>query len=157
MSAKNQPKALKSLKRVAGKGPDSAKNSRLEGFVRLSQVLTASSLDSELAAAYFQILRQATGTLVETLVRRFEELVEEGCDPIVAVRDEIFSDQVLSPIAKSVVLLWYTGGIQNPESTDWVVQSPEQYYAGMVWEAIGAHPPTLSNGYFGHWKYPPEM
>ena len=21
---------------------------------------------------------------------------------------------------------------------------------------IGAHPPTLSNGYYGHWKYPAE-
>ena len=27
----------------------------------------------------------------------------------------------------------------------------------LVWDAIGAHPPTLSNGYYGHWKYPPEQ
>jgi hypothetical protein len=35
--------------------------------------------------------------------------------------------------------------------------SADQYYRALVWEAIGAHPPTLSNGYYGHWKYPPEM
>ena len=40
---------------------------------------------------------------------------------------------------------------------DWEMVSADQYYRALVWDAIGAHPPTLSNGYYGHWKYPPEM
>ncbi len=29
-------------------------------------------------------------------------------------------------------------------------------FAALLRDGIGAHPPTLSNGYFGHWKYPAE-
>jgi hypothetical protein len=34
--------------------------------------------------------------------------------------------------------------------------SPEQYFRGMMWSVIRAHPPALSGGYFGYWRYPPE-
>ena len=32
----------------------------------------------------------------------------------------------------------------------------EDYFESLIWRAALAHPPALSGGYFGHWRYPPE-
>ena len=137
-------------------GP-TASRSRFEGFLRLSRTLTAHELDPELAVAYWERTQRTMGSQLDVLVDRFEELVKAGRDPIAAVREDIFPDGILGATAKTILLLWYTGGIQNPVSSDWEMESSDQYYRALVWKTIGAHPPTLSNGYFGHWKYPPEM
>ena len=34
--------------------------------------------------------------------------------------------------------------------------TPEEYFSGLAWKIIGAHPPGLSGGYFGHWRYRPD-
>jgi Membrane bound FAD containing D-sorbitol dehydrogenase len=134
-----------------------AVRSRHDEFLHLSRVLTAHALDSHLAELYLERMRDAAGSQLDDLLDRFQALVKDGNDPVVVVRNEILPDTVLGPIAKAVLLLWYIGGIQRTPGGDWEMQSAGQYYRALVWEAIGAHPPTLSNGYFGHWKYPPEM
>jgi hypothetical protein len=126
-------------------------------FLSLSRVLTARTLDAGLAELYLERMREAAGAPLDDLLDRFQELVNAGHDPAAAVRDEILPDTVLGPVAKTILLLWYIGGVQKTLNGDWDIQSADQYYRALVWEAIGAHPPTLSNGYFGHWKYPPEM
>jgi hypothetical protein len=131
--------------------------SRHDDFLFLSRVLTAHFLDNGLADLYMERMREAAGSQLDDLLDRFQALVKAGHDPVGAVRDEILPDTVLGPVAKAVLLLWYIGGIQKTPNGDWEMQSADQYYRALVWEAIGAHPPTLSNGYFGHWKYPPEM
>ena len=125
-------------------------------FVRLSRVLTGKeTLDPDLSVAYFERAHVELTTNLDTLLGRFAALESSGRDPVGAVRDEIMPDPTLGSAAKVILLLWYIGGIKNVGG-DWVMQSPDQYYRALVWDAIGAHPPTLSNGYFGHWKYPPE-
>jgi D-sorbitol dehydrogenase-like protein len=132
------------------------KTPQLSIFLSLSCVLTGKrALDADLGAAYFNRARKNLGPKLETLLTRFNDLVTKGCDPIQAVREDIFPDPDNGAAARTVLLLWYTGGIRNGK--DWEMQSADQYYRALVWEAIGAHPPTLSNGYFGHWKYPPEQ
>ncbi len=116
-------------------------------FVRLSRV--------HLSKVYFERARAELTTNLDTLLERFAALESNGQDPVAAVRDEIMPDPTLGSAAKVILLLWYIGGIKNVGG-DWVMQSADQYYRALVWDAIGAHPPTLSNGYFGHWKYPPE-
>ena len=134
-----------------------ASPSRHALFLHLSRVLTAHELDEGLAKLYLERTRQVAGTQVDDLLDRFKSLLSAGRDPIRAVREDIMPDQVLGPVAQTILLLWYIGGIQAPGGGDWQMQSADQYYRALVWETIGAHPPTLSNGYFGHWKYPPEM
>jgi hypothetical protein len=34
--------------------------------------------------------------------------------------------------------------------------SPATYFGALLWPVIGAHPPGLSGGYFGHWRYLPD-
>lgn len=144
-------------KRKAGFTRSAAGPSQHDVFLHLSRVLTAHELDEELAKLYLERTRQAFGTQVADLLDRFKSLLSAGRDPIRAVREDILPDPVLGPVAQTILLLWYIGGIQAPGGGDWQMQSADQYYRALVWAAIGAHPPTLSNGYFGHWKYPPEM
>jgi hypothetical protein len=114
-------------------------------------------VDVHLGEQYFEKVRQSDGATLDKLLDRFEERLNAGDDTATIVKDELFPDPTLGPLARTVLLLWYIGGIQNPGSGDWELTAAEHYYRALVWEAIGAHPPTLSNGYFGHWKYPPEM
>lgn len=123
----------------------------------MSGALVGHKLDVHLAKEYCEKVGESDGSTLDMLLDRFEERVNAGDDPVAVVKDALFPDPKLGPLARTVLLLWYIGGIQNPASGDWEMTSAEHYYRALVWEAIGAHPPTLSNGYFGHWKYPPEM
>ncbi len=129
----------------------------LASFVRLSTVLVGEeNLPDDLAAIY---LAQAKSTLKDklgALLTRFDELLHGGKDAVTVIRDHILPDADFGATARVILVLWYTGGIQNAAG-DWEVVSADRYYRALVWDAIGAHPPTLSNGYYGHWKYPPEQ
>ena len=133
------------------------KRSGFDEFLKLSSVLVGQKLDVHLAEEYFEKVREADAASLDKLLDRFQERVEAGDDPVTVVKAALLPDPKLGPVARTILLLWYIGGIQNPGSGDWEMTSAEHYYRALVWEAIGAHPPTLSNGYFGHWKYPPEM
>jgi hypothetical protein len=133
------------------------KQARLDEFLQLSGVLTAQELNVHLAEAYLERIREAAGAHLDMLLDLFQTRVKAGDDPVKIVKDTLLPDPKLGPVARTILLLWYIGGIQNPASGDWEMRSADHYYRALVWQAIGAHPPTLSNGYFGHWKYPPEM
>jgi hypothetical protein len=128
----------------------------LVSFVQLSTVLTGQKkLPDDLVTAYFDRASSLLRDRLDALLIRFESLVKAGIDPILVVRENILPNVELGATAKVVLLLWYVGGIQNTDG-DWEMATADQYYRALVWDAIGAHPPTLSNGYYGHWKYPPE-
>jgi len=129
---------------------------RFDTFLQLSRVLTAeATLPVDLANAYFTRAERQLGPPLGALLDRFAALVDGGGDPVEIVRTQILLDAAHGPAARTVLLLWYLGGIQNAAG-DWDMESADQYYRALVWDAIGAHPPTLSNGYYGHWKYPAE-
>ena len=130
---------------------------QLQVFLRLSSILTAEqALPTDLNETNFKRAQQNLGPKLDALLDRFSSLLVAGNrDPIDIVRDDILSSPDHGPVARTILLLWYIGGIQNAAG-DWEMQSADQYYRALVWDAIGAHPPTLSNGYFGHWKYPTE-
>lgn len=156
MKKKRKPDSTEEKPAAGNSSRDVAAKTATETFLLLSQVLTAeSSLPDDLVDAYFKRAQDQFGPLLVTLLTQFAALVKTGRDPIDIVRQDIFPDEIVGPTAKTILLLWYTGGIRNAAG-DWEMQSADQYYRALVWEAIGAHPPTLSNGYYGHWKYPAE-
>jgi hypothetical protein len=146
-----------SRKEPETKGVPQTSDSRLKTFLDLSSVLTGHKvLPIDLGTAYFERAQQSLGNKLDALLDRYSQLIgNSGHVPIDTIRTEVVSNPDLGPPAKTVLLLWYIGGIQNAAG-DWEMQSADQYYRALVWETIGAHPPTLSNGYFGHWKYPAE-
>lgn len=128
----------------------------LASFVRLSTVLTGEkTLPDDLAKAHFVRASAELKDQLAALLTKFDNLLKSGKEPASAIREDILPDQVLGLTAKLVLLQWYIGGFKNADG-DWEMGSADQYYRALVWNAIGAHPPTLSNGYYGHWKYPPE-
>jgi hypothetical protein len=128
----------------------------LASFVRLSSVLVGDGgLADDLAAVYFAQARAAMGDELPALLARFAGLLQDGMDPVTAVGQHLLPDPRWGPPSKLILALWFNGGIRNAAG-DWQVASADGYYRALVWDVIGAHPPTLSNGYFGHWKYPPE-
>jgi hypothetical protein len=145
-------------KRNAQAGP-AVSSKKLATFLWLSTVLTGEQgLDRDLAEAYLK-RAQDQGWKLDALLNRFDALASSGLDLIEALRTKIFPDPELGPVARQVLMLWYGGGIRTntPNGEVWDFGSADQFYRALVWGAIGAHPPTLSNGYYGHWKYPPEQ
>jgi hypothetical protein len=129
----------------------------LASFDQLSAVLVGEeTLPDDLAAIYFAQAKSTLKDKLSALLTRFDELLHGGKDPVTVIRDHILPDAELGATARVILALWYTGGIQNAAG-DWEVVSADRFYRALVWDAIGAHPPTLSNGYYGHWKYPPEQ
>ena len=151
----------------------------LDDFIALSSVLIAEpNPDRLLAQKYLDRLLAApvegepmdkrVGALLDT----FREIRAGGGDLEEGVRQRIVNDATHAPIARQVIFLWYTSAFlvrsvkpdaavnletgRPDTSTTLQFGSPEQYFRGMMWSVIRAHPPALSGGYFGYWRYPPE-
>ena len=128
-------------------------------FFSLSKYLTGEpGLDRELAERHFSRLRSAIDPAA--LAKLLLQWQTAQKTPIQTERlvKKILADSVLGPLAKTLILLWYTGGIKNVvnNNTIWVIESAADYFGALAWKVVGSHPPALSNQFFGHWKYPTE-
>jgi len=83
-------------------------------------------------------------------------------------RRSIFGDETLGPVARNIIKLWYVGvwyqlpptwaevnGVRAEDVTHTV--SPEAYVEGLLWPAVGAHPPGAKAPGYGSWAAPPEI
>ena len=109
----------------------------LESFLRFSAVLTgADSLPDDLGNAYFERAREHLNATLNEVLAEFDAAVQSGKDPVLVVRDDLFPNARLGGAVKTILLLWYIGGIQNAAG-DWEMASADQYYRALVWDAIG--------------------
>ena len=81
-----------------------------------------------------------------------------------------FETTIEKRLNQVILYLWYTSELILPEEIDDFFNpenksfrkiesksdSPTPYYESLVWKAAKAHPPALTGGYFGYWKYLPE-
>jgi hypothetical protein len=111
-------------------------------------------LDPRLAAGLLERLVTAADTA--TLRRLHTVTATLPHDPAArqtAIGSQIMGDAALRELAKTIIVLWYTGDLLNTRETD---MPAEHYFSGQIWSVARAHPPGLSGGYFGHWTYPPD-
>lgn len=84
------------------------------------------------------------------------------------LRRNIFGDEKLGPIARNIIKLWYIGTwYQLPyawtqsfgalEKDVTFVVSPAAYTEGLLWPAIGSHPPGAKAPGYGSWSTPPVI
>ncbi len=84
------------------------------------------------------------------------------------LRREIFGDEKLGPIARNIVKMWYSGvWFELPrawteaygarENNVTVTVSGKAYTEGLLWPAIGAHPPGAKAPGYGSWFLPPQI
>jgi hypothetical protein len=127
-------------------------------FLRLSIALTgAPDLDPGLSEAYSARLKVSHEAELNALLVRFGQLSASGAaDPEIVRR--LVQDDTLRPVMAQVALIWFTSALQASPGPPAVFSygTPDEYFGAIGWRVVGAHPPGLSGGYFGHWRYPPE-
>lgn len=129
-------------------------------FAEISIELTGfNNLSSNLIEAYYDKLIKSNG-YSEILSKLIKDLLNND-KPL---EELIKSNVSYEMLAKGLVFLWYTSELiewntlKETETTKLlkIAGTQEEYYEGLIWKAIRAHPLGLSGGYFGHWKYEPE-
>jgi Membrane bound FAD containing D-sorbitol dehydrogenase len=141
----------------------SAHVSVFDDFLALSRILTGvDDLNADLGRQYLDRLNSGPfSPLVSQTLERFCELKDKP-DVVDQVKKQIVANDSLRPTVCQIILLWYTStvqdnlGMQPPAAPVMRFGTQEEYFSGLAWTIIGAHPPGLSGGYFGHWRYRPD-
>ncbi len=126
-------------------------------FLELSQILTGfNNLDAKIAEVYYKELHTLNGSALDLLLAAFDSKVKnQPGDAEALVRTNLWSDPTFKSVCQSIILAWYNSFIVVGGNTVWVAP-PELYYEALLWKAVEAHPPAISGGYFGYWRYAPE-
>jgi Membrane bound FAD containing D-sorbitol dehydrogenase len=130
--------------------------SMLDQFMKLSEILTGCELDAEQGRVLLE--RLSSTPLVPSIavvLQRFERLPKRSATE---VERKMLADADLRPTLCQIVLVWYTSALRDTASDPLVLRygTEQAYFGGLVWRILGAHPPGLSGGYFGHWRYRPD-
>jgi hypothetical protein len=141
----------------------SGHSSVLDDFLALSRILTGvEGLKPEIGRQYLDHLSSTPlNPSLREILAVFQECKEKP-NVVELVRTKIVGDDSLRLAICQIILLWYTAtvqdnlGAQPPAAPTLRFGTPEEYFSGLVWTIIGAHPPGLSGGYFGHWRYRPD-
>jgi hypothetical protein len=149
---------------------------RLDRFLNFSSDVTAFRT-LELSGTgqvgpYLEAIDAIVGAAVmDELLAAYEDLRrldDVGHPRTAALRKTIFGNQKFGPIARGIVKLWYVGTWYalpaewhaeygpKPDDRTFVV-STSAYKEGLLWPAIGAHPPGAKAPGFGSWKNPPRI
>lgn len=145
-----------------------------ETFLAFSAEVTAFKVfeleGTGLTDAYLQAVENVVGReLVGQLLNTFREFdpgnEAERRDHL---RRQIFGDEKLGPIARNIVKLWYLGiwyqlprawtdayGAREKDVTFTVTAGA--YIEGLLWKAVGAHPPGAKAPGYGSWAAPPRI
>ena len=136
----------------------------IDDFMALSRVLTGvEDLDVNLGRHYSDRLASSPfQPQLDEILERFRAF-KKGDKLVEQVKTKIVEVDRLRPTVCQIILLWYTStvpdnlGMEPPASSlNFRYGTPEEYFSGLAWKIIGAHPPGLSGGYFGHWRYRPD-
>jgi hypothetical protein len=148
----------------------------LDSFLRLSEALTGFSridlLGTGLARNYLDTLLSVVGTMAAgELLLVGDKIIGSNRpdDPkvVAGLTKGVINDPRLGPLAKNVIYMWYLGNwTQLPAGWDNEqgatagdksrVISAAAYQEGLIWRAIGTHPPGAKQPGFGTWANPPR-
>jgi hypothetical protein len=88
-------------------------------------------------------------------------------EPPDQVAQEILANPTIAPLARAIMLEWYTGSWYAPSTLVKPPDDPKQqappvnvissdaYTQGWMWNVAQAHPMGYSNWRFGYWSSPP--
>jgi hypothetical protein len=144
---------------------------RLESFVALSALLTGFSevqlWGSGIAGEHLAVLDAVLpADIVSDLIDAFERLPADDARET-AIATTILADPRLGPIARNLIVLWYSG-IWTQLPAAWReaygaspldvtrTTSGAAYRAGLQWAVAGAHPPGAKHQGFGSWALEPK-
>jgi hypothetical protein len=129
----------------------------LERFMELSGILTGCELDVEQGRTHLdRLLSTPLVPSIAEVLKRFEQLPKRSATE---VERKMVGDAAIRATLCQIVLLWYTSALRESQADAPLALrygSEQDYFGGLVWRILGAHPPGLSGGYFGHWRYRPD-
>jgi len=127
-------------------------------FLELSRFVTGfTDIGGNLEHEYARIM-SATDEWraeLESLARAFDEAIKDT-DPEMALMAIMKVQPEVGNAARRLAHLWYTGRPPAENKVDAEFVNEQAYFEGLIWRAARAHPPGLTGGYFGHWRYAPD-
>lgn len=128
-----------------------------DAFLALSEILTGfNGLSPVIAAQYQKEVHGIHGASLDQLLAFFENYIAGQPGDLEELAGKlIWTNGAFRAVCQSVILIWYNASITLDAANTWLAP-PETYYEALLWKAIEAHPPALSGGYFGYWRYAPE-
>jgi hypothetical protein len=146
---------------------------RFEAFVAFSAEVTAFTpveiRGTGMAERYLATVDGVVGqTITDTLLDVYGQISTEAAEERkYKLRQTVFGCEQLGPVARSIVKLWYIGTWYalpaawqerfGPAGDGTFVPTPDAYVEGLLWPAIGAHPPGAKAQGFGSWRLPPRI
>jgi hypothetical protein len=150
---------------------------RLRKFMDLSSKLTAFSVyelqGTGQAELYLSTVTDVVGAelvdkLVDTYARVKTTAEVEGHDLYGMLRREILADEMLGPIARNIIKMWYVGiwyqlpaawrqAFGTRENDFMHMVSAAAYTEGLLWTTIGANPNGAKAPGYGSWAQPPRI
>ncbi len=149
----------------------------LQSFLKLSSTLTGFNefqlTGTGQAEAFLATAREVVGGgPVDELLRRYDRISADAGDDVErlhrSLRADILSDELLGPIARNLIKLWFVGtwyqlpsawrdAFGTSERDVTFVVSPASYTEGLLWPAIGANPPGAKGPGYATWADPPRI
>ena len=127
----------------------------MEQFTALSEILIGEKkVDKTLAGQYLDRLKTQYPTEMQALLSTFSALAGEKY-LLFEVKRRIVDDKTLGPVARQIIAIWYTSEFTGADGKTPNAGTQAQFYRGLLWNAIKAHPPTHSTLKYGYWTKPP--
>jgi hypothetical protein len=129
-----------------------------DSFLEVSKILTGyTDLKQKPAEVYYAALLKNLKKDFTQLLTDFENKVrnKKGV-PDELVKIHLWQDAKNKKICQIIIRAWYNAALSTASDGFDFMAPSEIYYEALVWKAIEAHPPGLSGGYFGYWRYAPE-
>lgn len=150
---------------------------RLSRFLDFSSTLTAFSVyelqGTGQAEPYLSTVTDVVGTevvdsLLDTYARVKTADEVEGHDVDGMLRREILADEMLGPVARNIIKMWYVGiwyqlpaawrqAFGTREHDVMHMVSAVAYTEGLLWTTIGANPNGAKAPGYGSWAQPPRI
>jgi hypothetical protein len=138
---------------------------RYDEFLKLSAALTGFELidlvGTGMGSAYFKkVSKELPPTdlneLFDTWVRICDECGDDSGAIEHRVHERLLTLPLFAPVIYQIVKLWYLGiWYRDNDGNKGEVVSADAYTKGLVWRAIGAHPPGAEPTGFGSWASEP--
>lgn len=128
-------------------------------FLEMSRFVTGySDIGGELEQVYAAIMssRPDWASELGSLAIAVDE-AKANADPEAALIATMEQQPEVGHAARRLAHLWYAGRLSAENGVEAAFVSEEAYFGGLIWRAARAHPPGLSGGYFGHWRYAPDV
>lgn len=128
-------------------------------FIELSCLITGfTDLDETLAALYQTRMQSKPDWAIglDALMAAADAALNSD-DPEISITNAMKQDPgTVGAAARRLAHFWYTGRAPNEGGADAPFESATAYFSALMWRAARAHPPGLSGGFTGHWRYAPD-